>query len=214
MWGAFFFQTGALVYYFTYYVGNQDLASAVAGISTFVPLLGTLSVPYIAKKMIKCKVYLLASAVNLLGMAIMILAGAHTCGILVGAVIMAFGAGQRTTIYFSMQADPVDYGEWKTDVNTAGILTSINGFLGKVAMAGAGAITGILLSAGGYVANQDQTTEAVLAIRACYLFIPAALIVISMLWMGKYYTLDEDFESIMTDVSSRRSTRAMRNASS
>ncbi|MDP1260198.1 MFS transporter, partial [Klebsiella quasipneumoniae] len=72
--------------------------------------------------------------------------GAHVLGLIVGAVILSLGAGQRTAIYFSMQADPVDYGVWKTGINTAGILTSINGFLGKVAMAGAGAITGVLLS--------------------------------------------------------------------
>ncbi|MDR8311021.1 MFS transporter, partial [Acinetobacter baumannii] len=79
-----------------------------------------------------------ASAVNLLGMGIMMVSGAHVLGLIVGAVILSLGAGQRTAIYFSMQADPVDYGVWKTGINTAGILTSINGFLGKVAMAGAG----------------------------------------------------------------------------
>ncbi len=66
-----------------------------------------------------------------------------------------------------MQADPVDYGVWKTGINTAGILTSINGFLGKVAMAGAGAITGVLLSSSGYIANHTQSDSALLAIKAC-----------------------------------------------
>ncbi|RCU27307.1 MFS transporter, partial [Acinetobacter baumannii] len=90
-------------------------------------------------------------------------------GLIVGAVILSLGAGQRTAIYFSMQADPVDYGVWKTGINTAGILTSINGFLGKVAMAGAGAITGVLLSSSGYIANHTQSDSALLAIKACYL---------------------------------------------
>ncbi len=39
MWGAFFFQTGAPVYFFHYYVGNTELTAVIAGISTFVPLL-------------------------------------------------------------------------------------------------------------------------------------------------------------------------------
>ncbi|MDI4505885.1 MFS transporter, partial [Escherichia coli] len=146
MWGAFFFQTGALVYFFHYYVGNTELTAVIAGISTFVPLLGTLTVPLLARRMKKRHVYLVASAVNLLGMGIMMVSSAHVLGLIVGAVILSLGAGQRTAIYFSMQADPVDYGVWKTGINTAGILTSINGFLGKVAMAGAGAITGVLLS--------------------------------------------------------------------
>jgi Na+/melibiose symporter-like transporter len=56
--GAFFFQTGALVYFFHYYVGNNDLTAIVAGISTFVPLLGTLTVPLLASRMKKRHVYL------------------------------------------------------------------------------------------------------------------------------------------------------------
>ncbi|RYI02220.1 MFS transporter, partial [Proteus mirabilis] len=71
MWGAFFFQTGALVYFFHYYVGNTELTAVIAGISTFVPLLGTLTVPLLARRMKKRHVYLVASAVNLLGMGIM-----------------------------------------------------------------------------------------------------------------------------------------------
>ena len=34
-----------------------------------------------------------------------------------------------------MQPDPVDYGEWKSGVNTAGTLSAVNGFVGKVGMA-------------------------------------------------------------------------------
>jgi len=202
MWGAFFFQTGALVYFFNYYVGNSELTALVAGISTFVPLLGTLTVPLLAKRMKKRHVYLIASAINLVGMAVMIFAGVNVMALVAGAVILSLGAGQRTAIYFSMQADPVDYGVWKTGINTAGILTSINGFLGKVAMAGAGAITGIMLSASGYVANHAQSVDALFAIKACYLYIPAALIVVSMFWIGKFYRLDDHYEQIRADLDS------------
>lgn len=204
MWGAFFFQTGALVYFFHYYVGNTELTAIIAGISTFVPLLGTLTVPLLASRMKKRHVYLVASAINLLGMGIMIASGVAVWGLIIGAIVLSLGAGQRTAIYFSMQADPVDYGVWKTGINTAGILTSINGFLGKVAMAGAGAITGVLLSGGGYVANQIQSPSALFAIKACYLYIPAGLIVASMLWIGRFYRLDDDYERIRSDLDAGR----------
>lgn len=204
MWGAFFFQTGSLVYFFTYYVQDASITAIAAGISTFVPLLGTLTVPLLAARMKKCHVYLLSSAINVLGMLVMIVADTQIIGLLAGATILSIGAGQRTAIYFSMQADPVDYGEWKTGINTAGILTSVNGFLGKVAMAGAGAVTGILLSLGGYSANHAQSASALLAIKTCYLYIPLALIVISMLWMGKYYRLDNDYEKIRAELDLRK----------
>ena len=152
----------------------------------------------------KRHVYLWASAINLMGMGMMMAAGANSWGLIAGAVVLSLGAGQRTAFYFSMQADPVDYGVWKTGINTAGILTSINGFLGKVAMAGAGAITGVLLSSGGYIANQVQSDSAMLAIKACYLYIPALLIVASMLWIGRFYRLDDHYEQIRADLDAGR----------
>lgn len=199
MWGAFFFQTGALVYFFTYQVGSAEITSAAAGISTFVPLLGTLTVPWLSARMKKINLYLLASLVNLAGMLLMMLSN-EIWVLLTGAFILSVGAGQRLAIYFSMQADPVDYGEWKTGINTAGILTSVNGFLGKVAMAGAGAVTGALLSASGYVANQAQTPAALFAIKSCYLYIPAVLIIISMAWMRYFYKLDYQYEQIRREL--------------
>lgn len=203
MWGAFFLQTGSLVYFFNYYVQDTELTAIIAGISTFVPLLGTLTVPLLASHLKKRHIYLFASCVNLIGMGIMILSGVNSLFLTIGAVILSIGAGQRLAIYFSMQADPVDYGVWKTGINTAGILTSINGFLGKVAMAGAGAITGFLLSSGGYVANSVQSPSALFAIKLCYLYLPALLIIASMFWIGKFYKLDDNYSLIRAELDAR-----------
>ena len=60
-----------------------------------------------------------------------------------------------------MQPDPVDYGEWKSGVNTAGTLSAVNGFVGKVGMAIASSIGAALLQSGGFDANQAiQTVTA------------------------------------------------------
>lgn len=88
------------MYFFHYYVGNSELTAVIAGVSTFVPLLGTLTVPLLARRMKKRHVYLVASAVNLLGMGMMMLSGTYALGLIVGAVILSLGAGQRTAIYF------------------------------------------------------------------------------------------------------------------
>ena len=38
----------------------------------------------------------------------------NNIGIITGAIISGIGMGIKMSIYFSMQADPVDYGIWKT----------------------------------------------------------------------------------------------------
>jgi Na+/melibiose symporter-like transporter len=43
-----------------------------------------------------------------------------------------------------------------------------------------------------------------LAIKACYLYIPALLIVASMLWIGRFYRLDDHYEQIRADLDAGR----------
>ena len=119
------------------------------------------------------------------------------------AVVTALGYGMKESIYFSMQADPVDYGEWKTGVNTAGSLSAINGFLGKVAQAAAGGISGVLLAWGAYQGGASaQSSNAALAIKAMYLYIPMLLLICSIVTM-LFYNLDKIYPQIKAVLDSR-----------
>lgn len=212
MWGAVFFQGGALIYYITYNLGKPELVSVIAGISAFVPMIGTLSTPFFSKRMKKINVFMIASAVVLAGTAFMLLVGANTTGLIAGAIVMGLGMGLRTSIYFSMQADPIDYGEWKSGVNAAGLLSAVNGFIGKIAFACAGALSGYLLSSGGYVPDHQQTESALEAIKMCYFIIPMILIVLSMIIMKTMYKLDYIFPQIRAELDQRNLATANKNA--
>lgn len=206
MWGSYFFQQGALIYYFTYNLDRPDLVGIIAGIGSFVPIAGTFLTPFIAKKMYKRTLFMFASVVNLAGILIMLFAGNVISVIITGAVIAALGFGARQSIYFSMQADPVDYGEWKTGINAAGILSALNGFIGKVTMAIAGALFGLMLEWGNYVPNETQTENALLAIKMGYLIIPAVLVVISMIIMC-FYNLDKIYPTIRAEIDARKAKK-------
>jgi glycoside/pentoside/hexuronide:cation symporter, GPH family len=206
MWGSYFFQQGALIYYFTYNLDRADLVGIIAGIGSFVPIAGTFLTPLIAKKMYKRTLFMIASVINLSGILVMLFAGTIIPVIIVGAVIAALGFGTRQSIYFSMQADPVDYGEWKTGINAAGILSALNGFIGKVTMAVAGALFGLMLTWGNYVPNVTQTDHALLAIKLGYLIIPAILVVISMITMS-FYNLDKFYPQIRAEIDARNASR-------
>ena len=131
--------------------------------------------------------------------------------IIAGAVISACGYGIKESIYFSMQADPVDYGEWKTGIQAAGTLSSINGFLGKVAQAAAGGISGLLLAWGSYSESAAvQTAEALFAIKAMYLYIPMILLVFSIITMS-FYKLDSQFSDIQKELVLRRQMQKEQN---
>jgi len=207
MWGAVFFQGGALVYYITYNLGKPELVGVIAGIGAFVPMIGTLSTPFFAKRMKKINIFMIASAIVLAGTGMMLLVGASTPGLIAGAIVMGLGMGLRTSIYFSMQADPIDYGEWKSGVNAAGLLSAVNGFIGKVSFAIAGALAGYLLQSGGYVPDQQQSASALKAIELCYFIIPMSLIVLSMIIMKTMYKLDYIFPQIRAELDARNAQK-------
>lgn len=204
MWTGYFIQSSALVYYYKYYVGSTEMASLIATIMTMIPMAVNLTVPFLAKKLGKRNLYSSAAMVQLAGLAVIWLGDLNMTLVIIGAVISACGYGIKESIYFSMQADPVDYGEWKTGVQAAGTLSSINGFLGKVAQAAAGGISGVLLAWGGYQSTAAvQTAEAITAMKAMYLYIPMVLLICSVITMS-FYQLDEQFPQIQAELEERR----------
>lgn len=204
MWTGYFIQSSALVYYYKYYIGSTQMSTIVATIMTMIPMIANLSVPFLAKHLGKRNLYSISAAVQLIGL-IIIFAGNKATGVIIaGAVISAAGYGCKESIYFSMQADPVDYGEWKTGIQATGTLSAINGFLGKVAQAFAGGISGILLSWGSYDSGVvHQTAKALTAIKMMYIYIPVVLIICSIVTMS-FYDLDKKFPKIQKELEERR----------
>lgn len=207
MWTGYFIQSSALVFYYKYYIGSTAMSSLVASIMTMVPMAANLAVPFLAKRLGKRNLYSTAALVQLAGLLVIWTAGRNTAVIVIGAFISAAGYGIKESIYFSMQADPVDYGEWKTGVQAAGTLSSINGFLGKVAQAAAGGISGLLLAWGMYdSAAAVQTAEALTAIKTMYIYIPVILLICSVITMS-FYHLDRQFPEIQKELEKRRSQK-------
>lgn len=86
----------------------------------------------------------------------------------------------------------------------AGTLSSVNGFLGKVAQALAGGISGLLLAWEAYDASASvQTTQALVVIKAIYIYIPIILLILSLVTMS-FYKLDKELPQIQKDLEMRR----------
>lgn len=125
MWIGYFLQSSALIYYYKYYIGSEKMSSLVATIMSVVPMVANLTVPFLAKRLGKRNLYSTAAAVQFAGLVVIMLMDKFSTGIIIGAFISATGYGIKESIYFSMQADPVDYGEWKTGVQAAEAITAI-----------------------------------------------------------------------------------------
>lgn len=109
-----------------------------------------------------------------------------------------------------MEAETVDYVEWKTGDRVEGIMMSLISFTGKLSNSGASAIALFVLGLAKYVANDTatpvpQTEEARLALYALYTLIPM-LGYLLMLIPLKFYNITRDsHRKMLAEIAQRRS---------
>ncbi len=93
---------------------------------------------------------------------------------LIGAGIMGVGIAILNTLMWALEADTVEYGEWKTGVRTEGTTYALFSFTRKLGQAFGGAAAAFTLGLGGYISASasHQTKSAQWAIRAACGLVP------------------------------------------
>lgn len=202
--GGYVIQASAVIYYFTYVVQNTSMVQIVATITTLVPIVTNLLAPFFVKLTSKRNLMIGGSAVHAGGLLIIFFGGTNVPVLIGGAVVAAAGYGLKGSMHFAMQPDPVDYGEWKSGVNTAGTLSAVNGFIGKVGMAIASSIGAALLQFGGFdAALSVQSATAQSYITTMYIWVPIVMNIATIITM-MFYNLDKIYPQIIKELDERR----------
>lgn len=202
--GGYVIQASAVIYYFTYVVQNVAMVQIVATITTLVPIVTNLLAPFFVKLTSKRNLMIGGSAVHAGGLLIIFFGSTNVPVLIGGAVIAAAGYGLKGSMHFAMQPDPVDYGEWKSGVNTAGTLSAVNGFIGKVGMAIASSIGAALLQFGGFdAALSVQSATAQSYITTMYIWVPIVMNIATIITM-MFYNLDKIYPQIIKKLDERR----------
>ena len=114
--------------------------------------------------------------------------------VFVGWIAGILTSGVAMALPFSLLSDSVDYGEWKTGVRAAGLLTAIGaGFCLKAGSGLGGALPAWVLGATGYVPNVAQSPEALNGIVMGFIWLPAifyALALIPVVFYRKFEALE------------------------
>jgi glucuronide carrier protein len=122
--------------------------------------------------------------------------------------IMGVSTAGINILMWALEADTVEYGEWRTGVRTEGITYALFSFTRKLGQAVGGAVAAYAIALGGYVggaAIQDQT--ALDAIRYASGFIPFAFILLGMLIFFRYPLTEQTFATMVTETQARRAAR-------
>jgi len=191
-------------------LGDANLFIYMTLVQTVGTFVVALFIPRIVRTIGKKSGYLSLGVVAIVAGAGIALAPASTPVIaLFFFFLLGVGIGGVNTLMWALEADTVEYGEWKTGVRTEGTTYALFSFTRKMGQALGGAAAAFTIGLGGYVAGKGvvQTDSAKMAIKAAAGFVPAGFIVLALVIMFFYPLTEKVFRDVVAEVTARRAAR-------
>jgi glucuronide carrier protein len=119
--------------------------------------------------------------------------------------LMGVALAGVNTLMWALEADTVEYGEWKTGVRSEGITYALFSFTRKLGQAVGGALAAYAIAFGGYVAGADRQTETALGwISHSAGLIPAACMLLGIVIFLRYPLTEATFTAMVAETKARR----------
>jgi glucuronide carrier protein len=122
--------------------------------------------------------------------------------------ILGLGLGAISALIFALQADTVDFGEWRSGVRAEGASYSVLSFTRKAGQGIGGAAAAYTIGFGGYVSGVTTQTDAALtSIRVAAGIVPAVAVAAATAVMLTYPLTEQVFRRTVAELAERRATR-------
>ncbi len=150
------------LYFFTYNMGNPAFQTIFYILTAPTFIIGALITPYLVKKFNKRDLIIASSLGIVIFNSLFMLAGYKPAVwvVLFVLIFINFFTSIKGVLYWSMIADTVDYGEWKTKVRNDGLVYAIEGCSMKIIGSVGAMFTGILIAAINFVPNSLTQSES------------------------------------------------------
>jgi len=185
-------------------LGDANLVPLLT-IALFIPLLvGTALAGTLAKKLGKKKLFIYVNLIRVVVSVLFLLVGyENLILVLVFIGLNGFLLGIPTVLLTAMLSDSVVYAQWKLGIRNDGLVFSMRTFMSKISSAIGGGLAAFLLGLYGYVANTEQTQQALTGIFHMNTIWPAVATVIGIIPFFFYDLTDEKVERITAEIESQ-----------
>jgi len=127
--------------------------------------------------------------------------------------LMGVALAGVNTLMWALEADTVEYGEWRTGVRTEGITYALFSFTRKLGQAIGGALAAYAIAFGGYAAGADRQTDTALSwIGHSAGLIPAGCMLIGIAIFAKYPLTESTFVAMVAETKARREAASARSS--
>lgn len=202
------------MYYARYILGNAAWYTFLALAQTVGTVIVASLVPGITTRFGKRNGYVGAAVVITVAfLLIYFVPDGNLMFAIVAWFLFGLGSGGTNALMFSMQADTVDYGEWKTGLRAEGGSYSILSFIRKTGQGVGGWAGAALIGAFGYIGGAEvQSESAQQGIRLATGILPAGLAILALVVMLWYNLSVDEHRDIVRQLNTRRSEGAVSSA--
>ncbi|NCG08966.1 MAG: MFS transporter [Verrucomicrobia bacterium] len=172
------------IHYCEYYLGWgaekvlwwMDLTTLFLSSGTLAFIAGCYMTKWVLSRYTKKHALITLTIINALGIFAFFIVPPEAVTLLFALnLFCSFVAGPTPAIVWALYTDVADYGEWRFGRRATGLVFSAAQFAQKMGITIAGSAAGYLLAGFGYIANQEQTPDALLGIRIIFCILPGAL---------------------------------------
>ena len=208
---------GASVYYFKYFVVEEDYATVSFFGMSFVlsglylalgqaaNIIGVIAAAPVSNRIGKRNTYMWAMIIaTVLSVIFYWFDKEDLIWMFVFQALISVCAGSIFPLLWSMYADCADYSELKTGNRATGLIFSSSSMSQKFGWAIGTAVTGWLLGFFGFQANAVQSEEAISGIKMFLSFLPAIGTILSVVFISMYPLTENKMKDITTELEHKR----------
>lgn len=180
------------VYYFTYVLGHKDWVAATSTIALLGGLAGIVTISFLVRLFGKKRVFQVGVLASIIPNVAMLVAPNVTLAYAtIFLMAYRFTSQLTNTCAWSMIPDVVDHGEMSTGVRSDGLSQSAVQLVNQIGQAIGSAVPLAIMTAVGYVANQQQTALVIGTIAFLRWGLPIIFHLLSFVCIHFYELTDE-----------------------
>ena len=208
---------GATVYYFKYYIVEDDfntislfnipfvLSGLYLAVGQAANIIGVILAAPVSNRIGKKYTYMGAMVIATVLSIIFFWFDKSNLGLIfIFQILISICAGSIFPLLWSMYADCADYSELKTGNRATGLIFSSSSMSQKFGWAIGTAITGWLLGYFGFQANETQNPETINGIKMFLSFLPAVGTVLSVIFIAFYPLNEKKVKEISDELEEKR----------
>lgn len=198
-------------YYCKWIVGDTDIIGNVNTACYGITVIATLLLGKVMHLLSKKQWCMLGACFIIAGSLILLVSPENVSLVTFGGLLRGIGMTPILGMIFTMIADAIEYGQWKTGLRTAGAIQSATTSGQKFGQGIGSALIGFIMQSTGYDGNlQVQSAEALQTIQNLFIYGVSVLGVIMIIIMI-FYKLDKEYPQIMRELLEREAKQMQKN---